>query len=37
MAGDLHSVHGELLARTSPEDFGDSHSFWRTVGFTMKW
>ncbi len=37
MADDRYSVHGELLARSSLEDFGDSHSFGGTVGFTMKW
>ncbi len=36
MADDRYSVHGELLARSSLEDFGDSHSFGGTVGFTMK-
>ncbi len=36
-AGDRYAVHGELLARTSLEDFGDSHSFGGSVGFSVKW
>jgi len=36
-ADDRYSVHGELLARTSLEDFGDSHSFGGSVGFSVKW
>ncbi|WFP65440.1 autotransporter outer membrane beta-barrel domain-containing protein [Mesorhizobium sp. WSM4904] len=36
-ADDRYSVHGELLARTSMEDFGDSHAFGGTVGFKVKW
>ncbi|WP_189510107.1 MULTISPECIES: autotransporter outer membrane beta-barrel domain-containing protein [unclassified Mesorhizobium] len=36
-ADDRYSVHGELLARTSLEDFGDSHAFGGTVGFKVKW
>ncbi|RTL99911.1 MAG: autotransporter outer membrane beta-barrel domain-containing protein [Hyphomicrobiales bacterium] len=36
-ADDRYAVHGELLARTSLEDFGDSHSFGGTVGFSVKW
>ncbi|RUW75144.1 autotransporter outer membrane beta-barrel domain-containing protein [Mesorhizobium sp. M4B.F.Ca.ET.049.02.1.2] len=36
-ADDRYSVHGELLARTSLEDFGDSDAFGGTVGFKMRW
>lgn len=36
-ADDRYSVHGELLARSSLEDFGDSHAFGGTVGFSVKW
>jgi len=36
-ADDRYAVHGELLARTSLEDFGDSHSFGGSVGFSVKW
>ncbi|TIR17842.1 MAG: autotransporter outer membrane beta-barrel domain-containing protein [Mesorhizobium sp.] len=36
-ADDRYSVHGELLARTSLEDFGDSHAFGGSVGFSVKW
>ncbi|AZO28843.1 autotransporter outer membrane beta-barrel domain-containing protein [Mesorhizobium sp. M1B.F.Ca.ET.045.04.1.1] len=36
-ADDRYSVHGELLARTSLEDFGESHAFGGTVGFKVKW
>ena len=36
-ADDRYSVHGELLARTSLEDFGDSRSFCGSVGFSAKW
>lgn len=36
-ADDRYAVHGELLARSSLEDFGDSHSFGGTVGFSVKW
>ncbi|TIU37182.1 MAG: autotransporter outer membrane beta-barrel domain-containing protein, partial [Mesorhizobium sp.] len=36
-ADDHYSVHSELLARTSLEDFGDSHAFGGSVGFSVKW
>ena len=36
-ADDRYAVHGELLARSSLEDFGDSRSFGGTVGFSVKW
>jgi fibronectin-binding autotransporter adhesin len=36
-ADDRYSVHGELLARSSLEDFGDSHAFGGSVGFSVKW
>ena len=34
---DRYAVHGELLARSSIKDFGDSHAFGGTVGFSVKW
>ncbi|AZO53359.1 autotransporter outer membrane beta-barrel domain-containing protein [Mesorhizobium sp. M8A.F.Ca.ET.057.01.1.1] len=36
-ADDRYSVNGEVLARTSLEDFGDSRSIGGTVGFKVKW
>lgn len=36
-ADDRYSVHGELLARSSLEDFGDSRAFGGSVGFSVKW
>jgi len=36
-ADDRYAVHGELLARSSIEDFGDSHAFGGSVGFSVKW
>ncbi|MEO5760113.1 MAG: autotransporter outer membrane beta-barrel domain-containing protein [Mesorhizobium sp.] len=36
-ADDRYSVHGELLARTSLQDFGDSQAFGGSVGFKVRW
>ncbi|RAZ89625.1 autotransporter outer membrane beta-barrel domain-containing protein [Mesorhizobium hawassense] len=36
-ADDRYAVHGELIARSSLEDFSDSHSFGGSVGFSVKW
>ncbi|MGX5803101.1 hypothetical protein ACWGS9_17860 [Bradyrhizobium sp. Arg314] len=36
-AADRYAVHGELLARSSIEDFGEGHSFGGSVGFSVKW
>lgn len=36
-ADDRYAVHGELLARSSLKDFGNSHSFGGSVGFSVKW
>ncbi|RWL80065.1 MAG: autotransporter outer membrane beta-barrel domain-containing protein, partial [Mesorhizobium sp.] len=36
-ADNRYSVHGELLARSSLEDFGDSHAFGGSLGFSVKW
>ncbi len=36
-ADDRYAVHGELLARSSLEDFGDSYAVGGSVGFKVKW
>jgi fibronectin-binding autotransporter adhesin len=36
-ANGKYSLYGEALARTSLEDFGDSHVLSGTVGFRMSW
>ncbi|WP_309086004.1 autotransporter outer membrane beta-barrel domain-containing protein [Chelativorans sp.] len=36
-ADDKYSLYGEALAKTSLENFGDSHSITGTVGFRMQW
>ncbi|WEX07775.1 autotransporter outer membrane beta-barrel domain-containing protein [Chelativorans sp. AA-79] len=36
-AYDKYSVYGEALAKTSLEDFGDSHSIKGTLGFRVRW
>ncbi|MGX9144307.1 autotransporter family protein [Mesorhizobium sp. 128a] len=36
-ADDRYAVHGEVLARSSLEDFGDSYAVGGSLGFKMKW
>ena len=36
-ADDRYAVHGELLARSSLEDFGGSYAVGGSVGFKVKW
>jgi fibronectin-binding autotransporter adhesin len=34
---DRYTLYGELLARTSVQDFGDSHAISAKLGFRMNW
>ncbi|WP_322415730.1 autotransporter outer membrane beta-barrel domain-containing protein [Mesorhizobium huakuii] len=36
-ADDRYAVHGEVLARSSLQDFGDSYAVGGSVGFKVKW